>query len=67
MENKKAVTALLELATVLVAVYAQRSSGSEQLKADFHLKVFKGASWAASRLGTLAMNSELRYRREVGN
>jgi len=61
MAEKKTLTALVELATVALAFYAQ-GSGS---KADVYLKAYKAATWAAEKCGRFAIAAELKYQREV--
>lgn len=65
MKDKKVVTAVIELVTVALAIYAQDryQTGS---RAEFYLRVNRAARWGAEKLGRLAMASELQYRREVG-
>lgn len=59
--EKKTLTALIELATVAVAVYAQ----DRNVRADVYLKLTRVSMWTAEQFGRLAMASELKYRQAV--
>lgn len=61
MPEKKTVTALIELATVALAIYAQERTS----KADLYLRVWKTARWAAEKFGRAAIKAELKYHEEV--
>ena len=61
MPEKKVITALIELATVALAIYAQEHTS----RADFYLKIMRASRWAAERLGRVAISAELKYREEV--
>ena len=61
MPEKKTLTALIELATVALAIYAQERTS----KADVYMKIMRASRWAAERLGRVALQAELKYREEV--
>lgn len=53
-----------DLITLALVLYAYLDE-NPQARARIWLRVQRGSSWAASRLGRLAMRAELAYRREV--
>lgn len=60
MRDKSTLTALIELATAALLLFAQ-----DHTKADFYLMVNRASRWGAEHLGKIALASEERFRREV--
>jgi hypothetical protein len=61
MNEKKLLTAVVELATAALVIYAQ----SPDARAQFYLRACRVSMWTAEKFGKLAMLMELKYRNEV--
>lgn len=61
MSEKKVITAVVELGTALIVLYAQ----DKDARAKVYLTTCKVSRWAAEKLGRLALAAEVKYRNEV--
>lgn len=62
MSEKKTLTAVIELVTVALAIYAQERTS----KAEWYFTAMRASRWAAERFGRIAMEAEKKYHEEVG-